>query len=184
MNNRKNKNLREPILKLHAEGKKLREIKMELNCSYSTISYHLYPKTKISTQKRYNKAVEAGKWDEYQGRYNNKNVLNNKFHQFFRLGSRKHKFLTETTFTLTELKEKIGQNPKCYLTGKQININNPKEYSLDHKIPSSRGGENSLDNVEICDRQINIMKNDRTPEELIQICKDILIHQGYTISKN
>ena len=47
----------------------------------------------------------------------------------------------------------------------------------------SRGGSSELDNLGICTKKANQMKSDMTPDELISMCKLILIHHGYTINK-
>jgi 5-methylcytosine-specific restriction endonuclease McrA len=39
------------------------------------------------------------------------------------------------------------------------------ELTVDHVLPSSRGGENSWENLVTCDKTLNIWKSDRTPKE-------------------
>lgn len=170
-----NKNLKPQILELRNQGKTIREIKMTLNCSYSTISYHLYPKTKISTKNRINK--------EQRKKYNLTPcmILYNKYNQFFRMGHREHKFQSEKVFTFQEFQEIIKNNPKCYLTGENLDFLNTQSFSLDHKIPTSKGGDNSKENLGICSWKVNKAKNDMTPNEFIELCKQVLINQGYTI---
>ena len=56
-------------------------------------------------------------------------------------------------------------------------------YNLDHIIPASRGGDNSLNNLGITHKVANTMKSDLTPEELIEWCKKILEFNNYKIEK-
>jgi 5-methylcytosine-specific restriction endonuclease McrA len=79
---------------------------------------------------------------------------------------------------------KYGENTFCYLTGDRIDISKPRTYSFDHKIPRSRGGENTLDNLGICTKIVNTSKTDMTPEEYIELCKKVLEHNGYNVTKS
>lgn len=74
------------------------------------------------------------------------------------------------------LLEKIGDNPVCYLTGRPINLEDSRSYNLDHIIPKSKGGNNSLENCQIACRDANQAKNDLTYDEFIQLCKDVLAY--------
>ena len=56
------------------------------------------------------------------------------------------------------------------------------DYNLDHIIPSSRGGDNSLNNLGITHKIVNYMKGSLTPEELIKWCVKILKYNGYKIT--
>jgi 5-methylcytosine-specific restriction endonuclease McrA len=53
-------------------------------------------------------------------------------------------------------------NYTCQYTGKQLNRD---ELSVDHIIPSSRGGENTWENLVTCEKSLNTWKADRTPKE-------------------
>jgi len=50
----------------------------------------------------------------------------------------------------------------CAYSGKKLTR---KRATLDHVTPRSRGGKNDWSNIVLCDRDINFMKADRTPEE-------------------
>ena len=53
-------------------------------------------------------------------------------------------------------------NYTCQYTGKKLT---KEELSIDHILPSSRGGENTWENLVTCDRNLNVWKSDRTPKE-------------------
>ena len=73
-----------------------------------------------------------------------------------------------------------GVETICYLSGEKINLLE-NQYQLDHIIPKSREGKNTLDNLGIAHTIVNKMKHNLTPEELILWCKKILNHNGYDI---
>lgn len=50
----------------------------------------------------------------------------------------------------------------CQYCGKEFE---PKELTLDHVFPKSRGGDTSWDNIVACCKACNQFKADRTPEE-------------------
>lgn len=81
---------------------------------------------------------------------------------------------TKRLFTVQQLLDKIGPNPKCYLTGASIDLLDTSSYSLDHIIPRSKGGDNSLENCGLCLRHINTMKSDLTVEEFYDSCLKVL----------
>ena len=63
-----------------------------------------------------------------------------------------------------------------------INIGIPRN-QLDHIIPSSRGGDNSFENLGISHKVVNMMKHSLTPEELIEWCIKILEFNNYIVTK-
>ena len=175
--------MKEKILKLREEGKSYSEIRKILNCSKSTISYYCGEGQKEKAYQRV-KNKRDDKFLEKIERYKSRNT-NLKFRDFQRRGDgHKLKSVQEKNFTLQEAKEKIGNNPRCYLTGEFINLNNPQEYNLDHIIPVDKGGKNTLDNLGLLKSDINKMKSNLTVEELIENCIKILRYNGYEVSAN
>jgi CRISPR/Cas system Type II protein with McrA/HNH and RuvC-like nuclease domain len=77
-------------------------------------------------------------------------------------------------FTLEELEQKLGDNPKCYLTGKEIDLSKSRSYSLDHIIPRSKGGDNSIDNCGLSCREANQAKSDLSLEDFISLCQSVV----------
>jgi CRISPR/Cas system Type II protein with McrA/HNH and RuvC-like nuclease domain len=90
---------------------------------------------------------------------------------------------SEKNFTVEEFKAKHETNPRCYLTGRTVDLQDPTSYELDHIVPATRGGSNGLENCGIASPKINRMKSDMTVEELLVACQEILEHHGYTVAK-
>lgn len=191
--------MKEEILKLRKEGKTYDEIKEILGCSKSTISYHCGEGQKEKTVKRQNKRREniiISKTEAFRNRKKNdgdftinevktkKNFVEivRKFQKRDINSSEKYNKGIVKTFDWTDVVEKYGENTICYLSGEKINLFE-NTYHFDHIIPSSKGGNNSLDNLGIAYNVVNKMKNDLTPEELIEWCVKILKHNGYQITK-
>ncbi len=57
----------------------------------------------------------------------------------------------------------VRDNYTCQYCGKSVR--NPKDRTIDHVIPRSRGGKTVWENVVLCCRKCNLRKGDRTPEE-------------------
>lgn len=188
---------RDQILQLRKEGKTYREISIVTGASIGTISYHCGKGQKEKYRKRailcdskkhpYKRKVERFISKNIQKsivkKYISKNMLLlkakiDKFHY-----NRKTGVYETMSFTLTDVINKFGETPKCYLTGEEIDIYKPRTYHFDHIIPTSKGGDNSLDNLGICTRIANMAKSDLTLEEFIALCKTILENNNYNVTK-
>lgn len=188
--------LADKIHKLRNSGKTYKEISSILGCSNGTVCYHLGQNQKLKTLQRqralrskqnpllkkienfmragiYRKRTRIIPYSQYHI------LLYQKYYKFLN----KNKQGTSTMFSLDELIQKIGDNPTCYLTGLPIDITKSSSYSLDHIMPSSRGGSNTLENLGICTRAANQAKNDMTLDEFINLCKLVLENNGYQIQK-
>lgn len=86
-------------------------------------------------------------------------------------------------FTFNELLASLPVVPTCYLTGRRLNLNNPKDFSFDHKLPVSRGGQNSITNLGLASAEANAAKNSLLLNEFLVLCIRVLKHHGYGISK-
>jgi 5-methylcytosine-specific restriction endonuclease McrA len=182
--------LKDSILKLHQEGKNYNQIAAELNCSKGVISYHLGQGQKQKTDIRRDKYRSkchpfVRKLDNFKQNKLSTNILYNpisniskllkaKLETFFR--NRKTKMYTKPEFTIDDVIQKFGPNPRCYLTGQLIDIYKPSTYEFDHIIPVSRGGNNSLDNLGICTKEANRAKNTMTHVEFVEFCKLVYQH--------
>jgi len=142
------------MIELYSQGETYDSIAKKLGCSKWTVDYNLNPKRK-KNQNKYDKQKQKT------------DTLYFKRKRFLSVGKK-------VPFTLNELKNKIGNNPKCYISGEPIDLSNPNDYSLDHIIPISRGGKSSLDNLGIIKYDINQAKYNLTPEEFKLLCKRVL----------
>ena len=187
---------KEQILKLREEGKTYHEIKSITGAALSTISYYCgkgqKEKVKQRRIKHYNKSPIYQKIDNFLR--NRKNIVDNKNKTIktiklldFKIKSfhknRKTGEYYKMSFTIKDVIDKFGENPKCYLTGKQIDIYQPRTYHFDHITPVSKGGDNSIENLGICTKEANMAKSDSTLEEFIELCKTVLIKNNYEIIK-
>ena len=173
--------MKEEILKLRAEGKTYNQIKEILNCSKSTISYYCGEGQKEKTlnreRKRRKETVISRRVEKFQydRKIKDKSEDFQRKREFRKLGKR------TLTFKWQDVIAKFGWQTNCYLTGKPINLKEPLTYHFDHKIPYSKGGSSSIDNLGIACKEANLAKSDMSVEELIEICKRILEFNGYEI---
>lgn len=178
--------MKEQIMKLRKEGKTFNEIKQILKCSKSTISYHCSDEQKEKTKKRTKKRREniiISKLERFKNRkYKSNKERIRKFNKRDNNVKGSVNKNLEYKFTFKDVITKFGYETICYLSGEKINLNEDT-YHFDHIIPSSRGGDNSLNNLGITHEIVNVMKNDLTPEELIFWCVKILKHNGYDVTK-
>jgi predicted transcriptional regulator len=176
--------LKEDILNLRDLGLSYNEICEKLGCCKSHVCYYINPDRKskqLDIQKEnrkkqhpFQRKLERFILRDYKT-VTKKNTLEwrkmitNKISDF-RRSNRKD----SPNFTVKDIIDKFGENPKCYLTGDNINIYNPSEYNFDHIIPTSKGGNNTLENLGICTKQANMAKNELMLEEFIELCKRVV----------
>ena len=182
-----NKNLKPKIIELSDQGYSYNQIADALGCSKGTISYHLGQGQKEKSRKRCQKAKKSNPlrrkyWDFLRSiRSGSKpsatdgkvrKILHSKRNTFASInrGYEGYDFM----FTLDELLEKFGDNPTCYLTGREIDLSKSRTYSLDHIIPRSKGGDNSLENCGLTCRDANQAKYDLTLEEFVSLCQEVV----------
>ena len=79
--------------------------------------------------------------------------------------------------SIKELLQK--QNYTCSYTGKKLIIG--ENASLDHIVPKSKGGDNSINNLQWIDLQINVMKNNMSHQEFISTIQLILSRQSIRV---
>lgn len=178
----------EQIKQLRQEGKTYQQIADILGTTKSAICYHLNDEQKTKTYERTKKLrakmhpfqtkLEAfkikkiyNKSNYYNNNTTNEKLLYCKIHKFHKTKDNKSMPLS---FTVEDVITKFGENPKCYLTGKPIDIYKPRTYHFDHIVPRSKGGENTLDNLQICTKQANQAKHDLSCKEFIELCKQVV----------
>lgn len=180
--------LKNEILKLRESGLSYLEISQQLNCSKSTVCYHL-DKTQKSKAIRRNQQRRAKhpfiqKIERFSTLKTSINQSYKSIHEWRKLIQLKiEKFATmhkqrevycKPSFTVEDVINKFGEKPKCYLTGDEIDIYDTKSYHFDHIQPRSRGGSNDIDNLGICTKQANQAKNNLTYDEFIELCKKVI----------
>lgn len=191
--NNMSKKLKEKIFELRDLGKSYDQIVNELNCAKSTISYYCGDGQREKCRSRSRKSrkdnvlshkiyrfKEQKQSDQKSCLLKNQkilHILNLKRHNFLK---NKNGPVMSKEFSTKDLLAKIGENPKCYLTNRSIDLSDSKSYHLDHIMPVSRGGDNSLENCQIACRSANLAKSDMTYEEFVKLCKDVVD----TVEKN
>lgn len=188
--------LKEAIITLRATGKSYKQISAELGCSLGTVSYHLSPgqKEKMLARQAVRRArstlvqkTDRFKSDDYRahgqvGKTLDADVANRfKVLEFHR--DRNTRKVT-TVFSYEDVLEKVGSSPVCYLTGRAINLLDPASYSLDHVVSRASGGDSSLENLGIACKPANVAKSDLSLPDFVQLCKEVLQHNGFTVTQN
>lgn len=179
------------ILTLRAEGKSYDQICRELNCSKSIVAYHCSEsarKKQSDRQKKLRKEnVLLKKVDNFkQSKHGKKNqpihTTTTKQLQWHKVRKYRERKSTESEeFSYKDVVKKFGEQTACYLTGRPIDLKEPRLYQFDHIVPVSRGGKNTLSNLGIACKEANIGKSNLLLDEFIQLCKDVLEHHGYNI---
>lgn len=173
------KKIKNKILELREQGKSYTEIQKILGCSKGTISFHCGKGQKLKSKNRKIKYIKKHpyirKIENFINRKQRIKIYKNKLTTYKKLIlSKINKFIENNKmskkFTVEDVINKFGITPKCYLTGIEIDIYQPRTYHFDHKIPISRGGDNSIENLGICTKQANMAKTDMTEEEFITFC--------------
>lgn len=186
--------LKEDILKLRQEGKTYNQIVEILQCSKGSVCYYCgdnqKDKSTIRTRRHrkqlhpFTRKLQTFQKIKKSNKTKTINTLKQDKHPYY---NKLHKFngatMENIKFSINDIISKYTENPKCYLTGDDININETRSYEFDHIIPSSRGGDNSLSNLGIATKQANQAKSNMTPDELIFLCKKILENNGYIVNK-
>ena len=151
------------IQSLKNEGRTFSQIAKLLDLPQTSVRYHYDPKYKKDSIKRSRK-------------YRCKEPLQPKANDFF------SECPEDRDFTLEDVNNKFSE-PTCYLTGTPINLKESTTYSLDHITPLSQGGRSNLDNMGLLRKDANQAKYDKTPEEFIQLCIEVLRHNGYKVTE-
>ena len=166
--------IKEQCIHLREEGKTYNEICTILHCSKSTVAYHLNTTTKIAATK-WQSENKCKDW-KYKFMHSCSNFLNRR-DRYKNKGNLANKCYYKDVLTYLN-----GTNVKCYLTGTPIDLTKD-DYCFDHIVPVSKGGTNELSNLGVTIPSANYSKHDLTIEEYLSLCKQVLEHHGYTVSK-
>lgn len=184
--------MKDKILHMRLLGLTYSQISKELNCSKSVVCYYCSVGQKEKNKERLRKhrskchpfKIKLYGFFCTKRKNKPKKLMSNDDKKVLR--SKIKFFLGEymQKFTEQDIIDKFGKNTICYLTGEPIDINKPRSYHFDHKVPTSKGGTNTLDNLGICTKKANQSKTDMTHDEYLELCKAVLIHHGYNITKS
>lgn len=156
------------ILQLRKQGKSYNEIAKITGANKSTIAYHCGKgqKQKARDRNRINKR---------------KHPYIMKFYRFIAIECPRklktyhyQRWQKEVNFHWKDIIELYSESPNCYLCGTSINIHETDTYAFDHKIPRSRGGSRTLDNLGIACKVCNVSKNNLTTSEFLEHCRKII----------
>jgi len=172
------------ILKLKNEhpdwGYKL--IARHIGCSPNTVKYHLHPTAAKDTKKR---AYRYKEINPLCARITHFHEIREKKKNFDKITDGKTLYRRQkrkSLFTTSELLTYLGENPKCYLTGQPIDLDDLSSYEFDHRVPVSKGGDNSLTNLGLCIPDANVAKGNLLLPEFLELCKRVLLHHGYGVT--
>lgn len=181
-------------MNLRREGFSFRAIAKTLGCSKATISYHCgqndSEKKRVKSQSRnpLGKKVGAFKsrctkesWRTFRTKVKGFKKRNKGMGRA-RTNWRVHN--VSQPYTCKDVVEKIGLKPICYLTGRKINLNKPSQYSLDHIIPTAKGGSNDLNNLGITCIEVNHAKGSLSLKEFYSLCEEVLAWRNKQARRN
>jgi 5-methylcytosine-specific restriction endonuclease McrA len=191
-----NTNIRGKILELKNQGFNQNQTRLRLGCSSATVHYHWSDdrKRKINSKNATWKKNNAIQNKLMNFIYKSTKVINEKHNKYLkcfseRLANKIYSYKTnikdgvKDMLFMNDVKEMLLKKPYCYLTGRKLDLYDTRSYHFDHKIPTSRGGDASITNLGVCCRAANQAKNDMTPEEFIEFCKEVLEFNGYQVNK-
>ena len=178
--------MKEKILSLRDEGKTYKEICFILGCSKSTVSYHCgfgQKEKNDNRRKRRRLNIITRRLETFKNRkIKNLKESSRKFQKRTN-GNSKIDCTIQETFNIQDILHKFGEHTKCYISGKKINLLLDENYSFDHIVPISKGGNNSFDNLGIVHETVNYIKHNLTIDELLNWSKVILEYNGYIVNK-
>lgn len=97
-----------------------------------------------------------------------------------RVCSFQNKGRNEKRFKYTDVIDRFGLVPTCYLTGVLIDYSDGDTYELDHFVPLCKGGASDLANLRLCSPIANRMKGGHLHADFINICAAIVTQNSKT----
>ena len=167
------------IHELRDKGMSYNQIATMTKCSKATLSYYFGSGGKKAVRDRQRKnRKELGvlrarleSWELDNGKLPRHNVFRKTKQDRKNRIEESRKYL-EDTF-----------NGKCYLSGRPFDLDDTGTFHFDHIIPKSAGGENHIANLGVCVPEANQAKSDLSVDEFLELCKDVLEQNGYSIEK-
>ena len=186
--------LHKKIIALRQKRYTYTQIIKVLKCSRSTVSYALRKKTRLlAKQNNDNRPLHykriQNKIYTFKSPKTRKTplpiwYLNPTPKQITKsISTKAHTFQRKMAFNYKDVHKKYGDHFPCALTGRPLKFNEPHTYEYDHIMPHSRGGDNSLSNLQILCPEANQAKGMMTDDEFKDLCKEVIIHAGYKIYK-
>ena len=186
--------LKEKILELKLKGLSQSKIVEKLGCAKSTVCWHFNPEKQLKKARDRKKKIPDYEVKNcrnmsrfFCAKTENKQFCKIKdltFNQAHaknreRLKNFSKHYKSDTMEQKTKIKyvkEKYGITESnttftCRYTAKILDWTRPEEYQYDHIIPRSRGGENTLENLQIISKEANQAKGDMTHEEFVNFIK-------------
>tara|TARA_Y100001938_G_C8089314_1_gene434096 strand:+ start:2539 stop:3141 length:603 start_codon:yes stop_codon:yes gene_type:complete len=184
------------IIALREQGWSYNKIQQRLECSKSTIAYHLSPDQKQKVRERERKQMAKSPIPYIVKRlwhFQNPRTPTEKTRPWYQhrtprqrtkaITQKAHQFQKSMTFNYKDVHKKYGDHFQCALTGRPLDWNVPEDYQYDHVVPIARGGDNTLNNLQILCNEANQAKGHLTDQEFIDLCKEVVIHAGFKIWK-
>ena len=192
--------LKEKILDLKSEGLNQSQIALKLGCAKSTVCWHFNPEKQLkkAQQRKKKIAPHIVKWQRNISRFSTAKTKNKvkreikeltfseasaKFRGRLKDYAKKYKSDTERTkmVNIKKVEEKYNiteENTKiiCRYTGDVLDWKRPGECEIDHTQPRSKGGENTIENLQILSKAANQAKGDMTHDEFIEFIKKCYHH--------
>lgn len=162
------------ILELRQSGKTYKQIAEIVGCHWNTVRLYLKPEIRNGRGPN-TKWIKKNRPRLYQRR-----TVKKKLYHFQTKGVG---IKNRSKFTFDEVKSKFSKSKTCYLTGRPLSWNNPTDLHFDHIIPASRGGSNEISNLGFACKDANLAKRDKTPEEHIAYCLEVVKNAGYKVKK-
>ena len=182
--------LHKKIIALRQKQLTYTQIIKVLNCSRSTVSYALRKRTRmLAKQSNANMPIHYKRIQNKIYTFKNPTTrktplpiwyLNSTSRQISKaISTKAHTFQRRMAFNYKDVHKKYGDHFSCALTVRPLKFNEPQTYEYDHIMPHSRGGDNSLSNLQILCPEANQAKGMMTDEEFKDLCKEVIIHAGY-----